>query len=258
MKYSIVNGERKEAFPSGIGICEVCNQPTLAKCGSRKVHHWAHVSLLECDKWWESETEWHRDWKNKFPMEWQERVHRDEITGELHRADVKTDDNLVIEFQNSSISYEEQISREVFYKKMIWILNGEKFKKNFHILDKLPNPKDEFVKDIVFHPRKKNKLGRIFFRHSLNPDLLHPEFEGQAFLMSDMKEIENEIIKSYVGHHLYDWLNPRNNWLNTKSTVFIDFGDDNLYYLMNYSDEYKLSVIRVYSKEKILKKLLKQ
>lgn len=257
MKYSIVNGERREAFSSGTGICEVCNRPTLAKCGSRKVHHWAHSSLLECDKWWESETEWHRNWKNNFPFEWQEKVHKDEISGELHRADVKTNYGLVIELQNSPISYEEQISRENFYKKMIWIVNGEKFKNNFHVLDKLPNPKDEFVKDIVFQRRKKKNLGRSFFRHSLNANLLNPKFEGELFLSSDMKEIESEINKSYIGHHLYDWLNPRKNWLSTKSTVFIDLGDDNLYHLVNYTSEYTLSVVRIYTKEEILKRLLK-
>ena len=258
MKYSIVNGERKEAFPSGIGTCEVCNQPTLAKCGSRKVHHWAHSSLLECDKWWESETEWHRNWKNKFPLEWQERVHRDEISGELHRADVKTEDNLVIEFQNSSISYEEQISRQDFYKKMIWIVNGVKFKKSFNVLNQLPNPQDEFVRDIQFQPKRRNSFGMFFFRHSLNPDLANPKFEGQAFLISDIKEIEIQIEESYIGHHLYHWSNPRKNWLSGESKVFIDFGDDNLYYLMNYSNEYKLSVVRIYSKKEILKRLLKE
>lgn len=257
MKYSIVNGERKEAFPSGTGICEVCNQPTLAKCGSRKVHHWAHVSLLECDKWWESETEWHRDWKNKFPSEWQEKVHKDEISGELHRADVKTNLDLVIELQNSPISFEEQTSREKFYKKMIWIVNGEKFTKRFHILDKLPNPDADFVRDIVFRSTKKKDLGKSFFRHSLNPDLSNPKYENQLFLSSNMKDIEVQIEKSYIGHHLYEWINPRKNWISTQSTVFIDFGDDNLYYLMNYSDDYKLSVVRIYSKEEILKRLLK-
>jgi hypothetical protein len=51
MKYSIVNGERKEAFPKGNGFCECCNKPTIAKCGSKIMHHWAHKSLEECDNW---------------------------------------------------------------------------------------------------------------------------------------------------------------------------------------------------------------
>lgn len=250
MKYSIVNGERREAFPSGIGICEVCNQSTIAKCGSRKVHHWAHTSLVECDKWWESETEWHRNWKNKFPFDWQERIHKDEISGEIHRADVKTQDDWVIEFQNSSISYEEQISREKFYKKMIWIINGDKFKKTFTIGSKLPNPKDEFVRDIMF------TQGRSIFRHSLNPNLRKHMSEGIACEISDRADIEIEIEKSYVGHHLYHWSNARKNWLSQESNVFIDFGNDNLCHLTTY-DDYKLPVVRIYSKEEILGRLLK-
>ena len=66
----------------------------------------------------ETETQWHRNWKNKFPIVWQEIFLHDEQTGELHIADVRTEHGLVIEFQHSHIKPEERISRENFYK--IW------------------------------------------------------------------------------------------------------------------------------------------
>lgn len=79
--------------------------------------------------WWKKETEWHRDWKGLFPKEWQEIVHFAE-NSERHIADVKTDQGLVIEFQHSHIPTEERLSREVFYKKMIWIVDGTRRKND--------------------------------------------------------------------------------------------------------------------------------
>ena len=51
----------------------------------------------------------------------------DNETNIVHRADVKLDNGLVIEIQNSNIKVEEIKQREDFYGKngLIWILNGE-------------------------------------------------------------------------------------------------------------------------------------
>src|SRR4051812_12757131 len=76
MKFALVAGERREAQPGLSGICEGCTAAMIAKCGTLKVWHWAHRSAVVCDHWWESETAWHRGWKNLFPESWQEFVHR--------------------------------------------------------------------------------------------------------------------------------------------------------------------------------------
>jgi hypothetical protein len=70
---------------------------------------------------------WHRAWKDQFPADWQEIVH---LTGdgERHIADVKTGDGWVIEFQHSHIKPEERRSREAFYSKLIWVVNGARRK----------------------------------------------------------------------------------------------------------------------------------
>lgn len=96
----------------------------IAKCGRVKVWHWAHKGRLSCDPWWENETEWHRNWKDQFPLEWQEQIAIDPATGEKHIADVRTPDGLVIEFQHSPIAPEEIRRREAFYGNMIWIVDG--------------------------------------------------------------------------------------------------------------------------------------
>jgi hypothetical protein len=123
MKYALINSERQEAQPGLSGKCDCCDSPVIAKCGKVKIWHWAHSGKKKCDSWKEPETEWHREWKDQFPKEWQEIIHPAE-NGDKHRADVKTDQGYVIEFQHSPIKLEECQSREGFYIKMIWIVNG--------------------------------------------------------------------------------------------------------------------------------------
>lgn len=127
MKYALVNGERQEPQPKLSGSCPNCDRPMLARCGKIKIWHWAHRGKLMCDPWWENETEWHRAWKNQFPKEWHEVIHRSE-SGEKHIADVKTEQGLVIEFQHSPISPEERQSRNAFYKKIVWVVDGTRRK----------------------------------------------------------------------------------------------------------------------------------
>lgn len=247
MKYSLVDNEKVEAFKGGKGECTLCGGETTAKCGTKVIHHWAHKPKDNCDPWWENETEWHREWKNKFPKEWQEVVHHDEVTGEKHIADVKTPAGLVIEFQNSPISIEELSSREKFYKSMIWIVNGQTFKNNFHILHSLPNPKAEFVQDIAFYPRKKSEQGKCFYRYSEKP-------KGATMVqIHSVEEIKDEIESHYIGHHLYDWVRPRTVWWGASCRVFIDFGFSDLWELQTY-DKRGLQCVRRFGKENFIKR----
>lgn len=131
MKFALVDNQKKEAEKGLKGLCPICQQPVIAKCGKYKINHWAHKSIAHCDNWWENETEWHRQWKNIFPLEWQEIVSIDEKTGEKHIADIKTNGEMVVEFQHSNITEEERISRESFYKNMIWIVDGTRRKRDF-------------------------------------------------------------------------------------------------------------------------------
>lgn len=130
MKFSLVNGQRHEAQPSLSGKCPVCDQPTVAKCGEVKIWHWAHIGRRTCDPWWENETEWHRAWKGEFPEDWQEVVHRAD-SGEKHVADVKTDQGWVIEFQHSYLRPEERRSRDAFYSKLVWVVDGARRKGDY-------------------------------------------------------------------------------------------------------------------------------
>jgi len=123
MKFAIIDGQRNLAQPNLSGECPCCGRPVVAKCGEVRVNHWAHKRSHKCDHWWETETEWHRNWKDRFPLHWQEFVHEAE-NGERHIADVKTDHNWVIEFQHSYLKPEERRSRDAFYSKLIWVVDG--------------------------------------------------------------------------------------------------------------------------------------
>lgn len=131
MKFAIVDGYKIEATKGAKGVCPLCSSELIAKCGEFKMNHWAHKGIRNCDLWWEPETEWHREWKGNFPIEWQEIILHDEQTREKHIADVRTDKGLVIEFQHSSIKPEERRQRENFYKNMIWVVDGARLKNDF-------------------------------------------------------------------------------------------------------------------------------
>lgn len=129
MKFAIVEGQRQEAQPSLPGQCPACSQPMVAHCGEVRVWHWAHRGRRECDLWWENETLWHRAWKDIFPTEWQELVQHAE-SGERHIADVKTPDGWVLEFQHSYLDPAERRSREAFYPKLLWVVDGTRRKRD--------------------------------------------------------------------------------------------------------------------------------
>ncbi len=131
MKFALVNDIRVEATKGAKGICPSCDSEVIAKCGDFKVHHWAHKKIRNCDPWWENETEWHRAWKNNFPIEWQEVILTDKNTGEKHIADVRSNHEVVIEFQHSHIDPQERLAREHFYKKMVWVVDGTRIKRDY-------------------------------------------------------------------------------------------------------------------------------
>lgn len=156
MQFAILHNERIEAYKTGlIATCPVCGENVRAKCGQIRLHHWAHITKQDCDPWKEAETEWHRRWKERFPKEWREVVIVevvDEHTHIKHRADIRTDKGLTIEFQNSPISLDEVRQREHFYKNLIWVVNAQKFQEHFgiqsQVLQKLKRVERKYKRQI--------------------------------------------------------------------------------------------------------------
>mgnify|MGYP001559531292 CR=1 FL=1 len=130
MQYAIVEGVKRKPFKGGKGLCPLCDVPVIAHSGEIEQEHWQHAPGAICDTWHEPKTAWHIAWQNKFPDAWQEFHMEDEITGEKHFADVKTDKGLVIEFQNSPITPATIRQREAFYGNMVLLINANTFKDN--------------------------------------------------------------------------------------------------------------------------------
>ena len=130
MKYALCGQDRIEASRGARGVCPCCGAEMIAKCGEIKVKHWAHKGIRSCDAWWENETEWHRSWKNRFLEDFQEIVHYSGC-GEKHIADVKTPHGWVIEFQHSYLNPDERRSRNEFYEKLCWLVDGRRRKRDW-------------------------------------------------------------------------------------------------------------------------------
>lgn len=166
------------------------------------------------------ESDWHKDWKTAFPLEFRERTFLSKTEGYCHRADVFTPCGTAIEFQNSPISIAELVSREAFYPKMVWVVNGQKF-KGFRVLKNLPLMDDPAIADFDFSHtanltmvRKKELIAAIE-----KPKVLtfhHPE-------LRDIKR---------TGHlYSFRWLNPHRVWYQAKFPIVIDLGGYFLYEL---------------------------
>ena len=258
IKYALVDGVKREPEPKLKGVCFCCGSEVQAKCGKRNVWHWAHVSREQCDPWWENETEWHRLWKSYFSTANQEVVHFDQSTGEKHIADVKTDSSLVIEIQNSPMSETEMRSRESFYDNMVWIVNGEKFKKSFFVAGKLPDPDSAIAQELRFKSRglhnyvAAGKHRSAYDELRLSPSTFHfrsenPDYEEvvdpaskktecmvKLPSTSDYYSALDRINVAYAGHHLFEWKRPREVWSEATKPVFLDFGGEDLWRLMRY------------------------
>lgn len=260
MQYALIGLDRHEPFPHGRGLCPTCGSAMIAKCGPRVLHHWAHEGRRNCDPWWENETEWHRAWKNLFPKECRE-VYHVAPDGEIHKADIKTQTGIYIEVQHSAMTDAERISREDFYRNLIWIIDGRGFRKNFDIFHALPDPNSEVASDVVWSKATRHKQGAangLFFRLSearqLFPDrhFTKATLDGEyLFQIHGIREIQADIDQTYRGHHQYDWVRPRRTWLDATCPVYIDFGDDLLAKLEVY-DESNLPCIRYVAKKKFI------
>ena len=241
----------------------------IAKCGSRVRHHWAHASRRNCDPWWENETDWHREWKNRFPGECREVSHTS-ADGEVHRADIKTPTGIIIEVQHSPMTDDERESREAFYQNLVWILDGRPFRNNFHVGCMLPDPEDGRFDDIVWiqSPWSSDRLlphdiehkapafWRVSEAENEFPGLTKSNARtkippGRLIRLHFGREIKEAVKASYNAFHQFYWIRPRRAWLETKCPVYIDFGGEVLYEIAKYDDTGQLCV-RIVSKRKLL------
>lgn len=144
MIYAWIDGKRRQPLVKG-------EKTVCRDCGGRYQPFYQHKTFTtggikrRLRYLGEPEGPWHLGWKENFNEECREVSLKDDLTNELHRADILygqgTGFETVLELQHSPISEEERISRETFYRKgrrMFWLVHIDASSTssngwNFHI-----------------------------------------------------------------------------------------------------------------------------
>jgi len=176
------------------------------------------VASSKTGRFYPGETPWHRNWKNAFPPSFREVTFHDHGRDDLHRADIHTSCGTTLEFQNSPIGLAELESREAFYPKLIWVLNGKKF-KGFRILKHLPDVDDPRLRDYEFcHSDHLSMIRKT--------DLL----QGKARVLNfHHPELHSLALTSH--YYSFCWKQPHRVWYQAKAPIIVDFGGHFLYQL---------------------------
>lgn len=199
MLYALIDGVKKAATPGNKGNCPFCEVEMVPKCGQFKTWHWAHKRVASCDLWYKPETEWHRRWKQIFGVRNCEVI----ITrdNQKHIADIRTIHGRIIELQNSPINLDTLESREEFYGyDMIWIINGISFSDNF-----------------IIRPFQATEY-----------DTYTPEFDRLAKLHGFTPRYRSTIKEK---KERFEWKRPKAVWSYANAQVYIDFGDEFLFFV---------------------------
>jgi hypothetical protein len=190
MFLAMVNGERRPPRAKGERAVCRCGAELIAVLPLDYSAHWRHKGG-DCDPWSEPEGPWHLGWKAKFPVECCEVGLQDETTGEWHRADVRAmqygGGGFVLELQHSSISPEEQLSREAFYSsnhRMCWLL---------HIHDDSSFRGSYFNLSLSFND-PVDLQGRVFYRMS---------WYGNKRFIERWKQCGVSVVLDLRGHLFY-------------------------------------------------------
>ncbi|HEY9000800.1 MAG TPA: competence protein CoiA family protein [Mucilaginibacter sp.] len=256
IRYAKVDGQLKEPTPGSKGICPGCGNLLIAKCGSIKIHHWAHKQNLDCDPWWEPITQWHLDWQNNFAPTWREVIFQDKESGEFHRADIQTPQGVTIEFQHSPISLKELESRNAFYKKLIWVVNAKPI-KGLYITNSTPNPQSPLLADYNFSVDPNGFTNFVHFYLKEGSRGYDPRRAARMYSLDDreLQLVAEEHSKSPQLYYLFNWKHKHRAWLNCRAPVFLDFGDELLYWIKRRTQEpFPLFYLQVVKKEDFLAK----
>jgi hypothetical protein len=274
MLYAIVNNEKVRATKGNKGICPLCDKEVRAYCGQKMVRHWKHKKN-DCDPWAERDSEWHVSWQKLFPEKYVECI----ITknGERHRADVRTKNGVIIEFQHSPISEEEIAVREEFYgEKMLWVLDAQgKFHNLSYEIGEDFNPVYQALvgvvirgsKFVVFpgekvHDEIHNYIVQIGFEKYENDNEIVYKAEGGkigwCYCDLDIQDKINRVIKDYNLKLAYNTSQPVKFWWKhrkisfdfNKRPIFLDFGTEVLFHIMRWGLDEGTGVGEFISKER--------
>ena len=202
-------------------------------------------------------TQWHLDWQNNFAPAWREVIFRDEQSGAFHRADIHTPQGVTIEFQHSHLSIEELESRNTFYKKLIWVVNAQPFKEQFIFTNATPNPQSPLLANYKFSVDPNGLAKFHYFYSKEEPYSYGPTGLVRSYSLHDpeLREVAEEHDKKGKLYWLFSWKNKRSASLNSNAPVFLDFGDEFLYWIKKRAQRpFPLRYLQVVEKKDFLAK----
>lgn len=196
MLLALSNKELISPTKNRIAQCPLCNVKVIAKCGEINIHHWAHYKKEGCDSWSEPETYWHKSWKESFPIQNREVVMNK--NGIKHFADIFTNNQIIIELQNSNISSETIRERELFYgDRLLWVINAGRYRDHIRV-----------------HPNKE--IEKLLSG-------IKPKYWYYEIFLSD--DYINDFL-STSKEFTFSWKYPIRSWLNSKRPVFLDINEN--------------------------------
>lgn len=109
--------------------CFECGHSMVAKTGNVKIWHWAHKAANpECGL--AGESEWHLTWKDRGLPGTQEVWHEDRC----RRADVLSPAGIAVEFQHSSLPWDEVRARQADWgHRLVWMFDARTAWRAGHI-----------------------------------------------------------------------------------------------------------------------------
>ena len=129
MRYASVNGVRQEAEQKLRGTCPYCDRVVFAKCGQQRIWHWSHLGKLDVILGESPRRFGIASGRTSFPQIGGRSGRRSKWRMSCRRC--QEDRGLVIEFQRSHITPDERISRENFYRNMVWVVDGTRLARDW-------------------------------------------------------------------------------------------------------------------------------
>ncbi len=167
MIYALVDGAPQRPTATGQRArCGCCGgAEMISVCGSQVEWHWRHAVGADCDSWAAGkESPWHHDWKMRIgegdPARIERVIVRDGVT---HRADAvipHPDGDIVVEVQHSWLSQADLTAREVFYGRMVWLMDSSGLGTTKTVERGHLGSKRTFTKPILVD-HEDPKLGRV-------------------------------------------------------------------------------------------------
>ena len=153
-----IKGNKYEPTENARGkelLCPCCRTPVILKKGKINIPHFAHVNK-NCGYFdYKGMSKWHKDWQSLFPPFQREVRMQHNFTKKIHIADIVNSNGIVLEFQHSPISVQEKQSRDNFYPKLIWIIDGSNIKGGIEIKKVYT---DEYSKYLNFKHNSKSHV----------------------------------------------------------------------------------------------------